>query len=89
LPDAADVRQKSAPYPIHLVHKADAGHAVAIGLAPDRLRLGFHAGHAIKDDDAAVEDAQTALHLGRKVNVPRRVDDVDLMVAPGTVMAAD
>src|SRR5690606_29010877 len=60
-----------------------------IRLAPHRLRLRLHTGYGIEDDDAAVEHAQAALHLGREVDVARGVDDIDLAflardaIAPG------
>ena len=67
---------------VELVDEADARHAVAVGLAPDRLGLGLDAGHAVEDDDRAVEDAQAALDLDREVHVPGRIDDVDSMIVP-------
>jgi len=39
---------------VHLVNEADTRHAVAVGLAPHRLRLRLHAGDRVEDDDAAV-----------------------------------
>jgi len=67
---------------VHLVDEADARHGKAVGLPPDRLRLGLDAGHRIKGDDAAVEDAQRTLHLGRKVDVAGGIDQVDLVALP-------
>ena len=67
---------------IELVDEADPGYAVAVGLPPDGLRLGFHAGDAVEHDDRAVEHAQAPLDLHRKVHVPGRIDDVDAMIAP-------
>jgi len=55
-----------------------------IGLAPDRLRLWLNTGDCIEDDDSAVEHPEAALHLGGKVDVPRRIDDIDLIPAPLT-----
>ena len=67
---------------VHLVDEADARHAVFVGLAPDGFRLRLHAGDGVKQRNGAVEHAQTALHLGRKIDVAGRIDDVDLIVAP-------
>ena len=67
---------------VHLVDEGDARDAVAVGLAPDRLGLRLHACDGVEDGDRAVEDAQAALHLDRKVHVPGRIDDVDAKVAP-------
>ena len=69
---------------VHLVDEADAGHPVLVGLAPDGLGLGLHAGDGVEHRDGAVEDAQRALHLDGEVDVTGGVDDVDAMVVPGT-----
>ena len=62
---------------VHLVDEGDARDVVAVGLAPDGLGLGLDAGDGVEHDDAAVEDAQAALDLGREVDVAGGVDDVD------------
>ncbi len=67
---------------VHLVDERDPRHLVLVGLAPHRLRLRLHAGDGVEDGNRAVEDAQAALDLHRKVHVPGRIDDVDAMVAP-------
>src|SRR5579859_60714 len=67
---------------VHLVDEADARHVVAVGLAPDRLRLRLDAGHGVEDDYTAVEHAQRALDLDGEVDVAGRVEDVDLVVLP-------
>src|SRR5919198_762344 len=51
--------------------------------APDGLGLRLHARDGVEDGDRAVEHAQAALHLDRKVHVPGRIDDVDAKIAPG------
>ena len=50
---------------------------------------GCDARDAVEDGDRAVEDAQAALDLDREVHVPGRIDNVDPMVAPSAVVAAD
>ncbi len=67
---------------VHLVDEGDARHLVLVRLPPDRLGLGLHARDRVEDGDGAVEDAQAALDLDRKVHVPGRIDDVDPIVAP-------
>ena len=64
-------RSKSAPDAVHLVGEDDAGDAVAVGLAPDRLGLRLHAGHRVEQRDRAVEHAERALHLDGEVHVSR------------------
>ena len=67
---------------VHLVHEADARHAVLVGLAPHRLGLGLDAGDGVEDRDRAVEHAQGPLDLDGEVDVAGRVDDVDQVVVP-------
>ena len=74
--------RKLAPTRSILLMKAMRGTVVLVGLAPDRLGLGLHAGHRVEHRDRAVEHAQRALHLGREVHVARGVDDVDAVVLP-------
>ena len=78
---------------VHLVDERDAGNAVLVGLAPDRLGLGLHAGNRAEHGDRAVEHAQRALHLGGEVNVSRSINDVDTLLdalprAAGSVPSA-
>ena len=74
---------------VHLVDEAHARDAVLVGLAPDGLGLRLHAGDAVEHRDGAVEDAQRALDLDGEVDVAGGVDDVDAVVAPLQVVAAD
>ena len=80
--DRLDAAPEVGAGPVELVDEAEARHAVAVGLAPDRLGLGLDAGHAVEDDDRAVEHAEAPLDLDGEVHVPGRIDDVDAMVAP-------
>jgi len=70
--------------PVHLVDAGELGHAVGHGLAPDRLGLGLHPGHGAKNADRAVQDPKRSFHLDGEIHMTRGVDDIDLMVAPGT-----
>ncbi len=67
---------------VHLVDEAEPRHVVLVGLAPHRLGLRLDAGDRVEHRDRAVEHTQVALDLHREVDVTRRVDDVDLAVAP-------
>ena len=67
---------------IHLVDEAHPGHLVLVGLAPHRLGLGLHSGHAVEHGHGAIQHPQRTLHLDREVHVARRVDDVDAVVPP-------
>ena len=82
VPDRLHAAPEVGAGAVELVDEAEPGHAVAVGLAPDRLGLGLHAGHAVEDDDRAIEHAQAALDFDGEVHVPGRIDDVDAMVGP-------
>src|SRR3954469_656021 len=65
---------------VHLVREDQARNLVAIGLAPDGLGLRLDAGDRIEKGDSAVEHAQRTLDFNCKVDVARRVDDVDAVL---------
>ena len=69
---------------VNLIDKADTWHAVLVRLAPNRLRLRLNAHLAVEHRNRAVKHAKRTLHLGRKVDVTRGVNDVDLVVFPET-----
>ena len=83
------VRSKSAPTRSILLTNAMRGTPVALGLAPDRLRLRLDTRHAAEHRDGAVEHAQRALDLDREVDVARGIDDVDAVSFQKQVVAAD
>ena len=62
---------------VHLVHEADARHAILVGLAPHRFRLRLHAGDGVKHANRAVQHAQRALHFHGEVHVAGRINNVD------------
>src|SRR5581483_9522706 len=70
------------PDAVHLVDEANTRDAVFVRLAPHGFRLRLDAGDRIEHGDRAVEDAQRALDFGGEVDVARRVDDVDAVIAP-------
>ena len=56
--DHVDAAEEVRADAVHLVHEADARHVVLVGLAPDGLGLGLHAGHGVEDRHGAVEHAK-------------------------------
>ncbi len=69
---------------VHLVDEADARNRVFVGLTPDGFRLRLHAGDGIENSHSAIEHAQRPFDFSGEVDVPGRVDDVDLHVLPGS-----
>ncbi len=67
---------------VHLVHEADARNLVLVALPPHGLGLRLHAADRVEHRNRAVEHAQAALHLGGKVHVAGRIDDIDADVFP-------
>ena len=67
---------------VHLVDERDARNRVALHLAIDRDRLRLNARHGAEHEHRAVEHAQRPLDFDGEINVPRRVDDVDLRIIP-------
>ena len=43
---------------IHLVHEADTGNVVLVGLAPHRFGLRFHTGNTVEHCNRAIEQAK-------------------------------
>ena len=80
--DHLDVAPEVGARAVELVDEADARHAVAVRLPPDRLGLRLDAGDTVEDDHRAVEHPQAALHLDGEVHVPGRIDNVDAVIVP-------
>ncbi|MND59654.1 hypothetical protein D3C80_508560 [compost metagenome] len=77
LVDLFDHLEEVSALAVHFVDIGHARHMVFVGLAPDRLRLRFHAIGAAEHHHGTVEYTQRALHLNGEVNVTGGVDDVE------------
>jgi hypothetical protein len=53
---------------------------VMLGLPPHRFRLGFHTPNRIKYRHRPVKHPEGSFNLRGKINVPRSIDDVDLVL---------
>src|SRR6185437_14457666 len=67
---------------VHLVYENNARHIILIGLTPYGLRLRLDTLVAVENANSAIEHAQGALDLDRKIDVAGRVDDVQTVVLP-------
>lgn len=65
------------------------GNAVFVGLTPDGFRLGLNACNRVKYRNCTVQNAERTLNLYGKVNVTRRIDDVNAVVFQKQVVAAE
>ena len=68
---------------VEFIDETDRRHAPALRLPPDGLGLRLHPGDTAENGHGAVENAERALDLDREIHVPRRIDEVDLVLAPG------
>ena len=73
-------REEVGTRAVHLVDVADTGDVVLVGLTPYGLRLGLDAADGAERGDRTVQNAQRTLHLDRKVDVSRGIDQVDLVL---------
>src|SRR5215210_5811646 len=80
--DAAEEVRTGA---VQLVDEAHARDAVLLGLPPHLLGLRLDAGDTVVDGDGTVEHPQGPLYLDGEVDVPRGVDDVDVVAVPGAL----
>ena len=67
---------------VHLVDERDLRHFILLGLTPNLFGLGLNAADRAVKSDRAVENAQRALHFGRKVNVSGSIDERESVVTP-------
>ena len=67
---------------VQLVDERQPRHVVPVRLPPDRLALRLDALAPAEHHHGAVQHPQAPLHLGREVDVPRRVDQVDRDILP-------
>ncbi len=72
---------------IHLVDERKPGHAVLVGLPPDRLGLGLDTADRTQHEHRAVEHTQRALDFDGEVNVARGIDDVEAVLGEGLIHA--
>ena len=50
---------------------------VFVALTPNRFGLRLNSGHGVEHRHCAVENAQTTLDFGRKIDVTGRIDNID------------
>ena len=78
--DLPDHAQEISSGTVHFVDEDHSRHIVFIALAPDSLGLRLYTADRTKNRDGSVKNAQAALHLDRKIDVSRRVDDIDAVL---------
>ena len=74
---------------VHLVHKGDSRNAVFVRLTPHRLALRLDTANGTEYRHSAIQDAQTPLHLNRKIDMARSVDNVNAMIDLVALPVAD
>ena len=80
--DLGDGPCEIGPFAIQLVDEGHARHLVAVRLMPHRFALRFDPLARAEHHHGTVEHSQAAFHLGREIDVPRRVEQVDVVAVP-------
>jgi hypothetical protein len=83
LTDVGDHRLEVGAGAVELVDEGQARHPIAIRAHPHAVALRFDPCDAAENADRAVEHAQRPLDFSGEVDVPGRVDNVDLVLVPG------
>ena len=73
---------KVRPHAVHLIHETNSGNAVLIGLPPYRFRLRFNPTNRVEYRNGTIQHAERAFHFSRKINMTRRIDNVDPVISP-------
>src|SRR5690606_10689915 len=76
-----DAVEEISTHDIHFIHICNARNMVLIRLSPNGFRLGFHSALCTEKCYRTIENSQRPFNLYGKVNVPRRIYNVD----PGTL----
>jgi len=74
---------EGSAHAVHFIDERKTGDPVSIRLTPDCFGLWLHPLHRIEDSDRSVQDFKGTFHFDSKVDVPRGVDQVDMMIQPG------
>ena len=67
---------------VNLVHETNARNPIFGRLAPNRFRLRLNTHLTVKHHYCTIQHTKRALHLSRKVDVTRGIDNVNLVVLP-------
>src|SRR6185503_17836377 len=67
---------------VELINKANTRNTVFIGLTPNRFRLGLYARDAVKHGNGTVKHAERTFNLHRKIDVARRINNVNAVFLP-------
>lgn len=70
---------------IHFVNKGESRETIGVGLTPDSLCLRLDGGDGVEQDDGGVDGAQTGVDLEGEVEMTRRVEEEEVVVAPGQI----
>lgn len=70
---------------VHLINEHDSRNFVAIHLPTHGQGLRLHAADGAAHKHGAIQHTQSPLHLNREIDVPRRIDDVQVVTLPRAV----
>ncbi len=69
---------------VHLGNEADSRHPVPVSLTPHRFTLGLHPLHGAEDGDSSVKNPHASLDFNGKIDVSRRINQVNPVSPPAT-----
>ena len=78
--DLIDALEGVGAHAVHLVDEDDTGNIIPSHLSVDRDRLRLHTRDGAKNHDGPIEHSQRAFDFDGEINVPRRIDEVDVVV---------
>ena len=81
-PNAINAHFKVGANLVHLVDKAKTGDAVFLSLSPHSLALRLHPFAAVENHQGPVKHSQRPFDLGRKINMPRRINQINFGALP-------
>src|ERR1700730_11635466 len=82
--DHVDTTPEISTGTVQLIDKTDTWNVIFVRLTPYSLGLWLYTRHTVEDNDATIQDTQSALYLSSKVNMTRGINNIDAMVHPET-----
>ncbi|MNW49171.1 hypothetical protein D3C74_265780 [compost metagenome] len=68
---------------VHLVDEQERGNLQLLKRVPNHFRLRLNAFYRGENQHRAIQHAQRPLHFGQKIDMARRIDQIDLRALPG------
>jgi len=80
--DLSDHIIEICAYAVHFVYEGDFRDQVFVSLMPHSFRLWLDPPHGTENGNNAIEHPQGSFHLNRKIDMPRGIDQMNLVIPP-------